>query len=149
MKVHLVHTLCFFLSFLFCKPVDAQFSKEELQVRQCIQQLHDALIQKDSLALEGLLHEQLVYGHSNTWEENKKELIHNNSTGFMRYETLFMDSLRVQLFDETAIVRYHAFIRGKVNDKDFALSLHILQCWIREGKRWKLVARQGVRAPGS
>ncbi len=148
MNLRLTLLLCAAFTGLLFLSLQGQNSKSEIQIRQCIQQLHDALIHKDSAMLEDLLRDGLVYGHSNAWTENKAELMRNNRTGFLRYETIFMDSLHVQIYDETAIARYQAFIRGKMNDKEFALPLHILQCWVREGKRWKLVARQGVRAPG-
>ena len=44
-----------------------------------------------------------------------------------------------------ATVRMNIAAEGKVNDKEFVLSLHVLQVWMKTKRGWKLLARQSTK----
>lgn len=107
--------------------------------------LNKALIERDSLTLDALLHENLEYGHSNGWEENKQQLIRNNQSGALIYLSIESDSIIHAQKGNTALVKYNAKIKGLFAEKTFDLKLKVWQIWIREKSKWRLWARQAVK----
>jgi len=81
-------TLIFFriVSFLFFLT-NASAQKNELLLQK-VQSLNQALLSQDTSTLRSLLHKDLSYGHSNGWIENVHELIHNNATGYLKYQNI-------------------------------------------------------------
>jgi hypothetical protein len=105
-----------------------------------------ALIERNILQLEYLLHPALIYGHSNGWKENKTELINNNQSGFLKYEAISIDSLEVNYVDEhISIIRFNGIHQVSLNGKNLSLNLHVSQTWIKSNGLWKLISRQSVR----
>lgn len=107
--------------------------------------LHDALIQKDSLQLEELLHPELSYGHSNGWVETKQEVLNHILSNYLIYEHILPDSMNCQVSKKFAIVRFQAVHEVVLQGKAIRLNLHVCQVWIKSHKRWKLLARQSTK----
>ena len=119
----------------------------EQKVLQRVKQLNDAIfINKDSVALEGLLAFEISYGHSTGRLENRQEMIHGALTSPNIYSNFMMDSASVFFENNTAVVRH--VLRAVSIDKDgkqLPLHLGVLQVWIKQNKQWKLMARQSVK----
>jgi hypothetical protein len=107
--------------------------------------LHDALVNKDSVKLNELLHPDLSYGHSNGWVEKKHELISNNISQYLIYENITMDSLSLNYSGKFAIIRFQAVHNVIVKEKKMSLLLHVCQVWIKHKGKWKLLARQSAK----
>ncbi|MBK8405711.1 MAG: nuclear transport factor 2 family protein [Saprospiraceae bacterium] len=138
-------TLIFFriVSFLFFLT-NASAQKNELLLQK-VQSLNQALLSQDSSTLRSLLHKDLSYGHSNGWIENVHELIHNNATGYLKYQKIEADSISVKLINKTAVVRFNATHDIILNGKSISLKLHVCQTWIKDKRKWKLLARQSTK----
>ena len=119
----------------------------EQKVLQRVKQLNDAIfINKDSVALEGLLADKVTYGHSIGRLENRTEMIHGAITSPNTYSNFIMDSASVFFENNTAVVRH--VLRAVSIDKEgkqLPLHLGVLQVWIKQNKQWKLMARQSVK----
>lgn len=107
--------------------------------------LHKALIQKDSMQLEELLHPELSYGHSNGWVETKQEVLNHILSNYLIYEHILPDSMYCQVSKKFAIVRFQAVHEVVLQGKTIRLNLHVCQVWIKSHKRWKLLARQSTK----
>ena len=120
---------------------------DEQKVLQRVKQLNDAVfINKDSIALEGLLAGKVTYGHSSGKLENRQEMIHAAISSKNTYANFVMDSASVFFENKTAFVRH--VLRAVSIDKDgkqSPLHLGVLQVWIMQNKQWKLMARQSVK----
>ncbi len=119
------------------------------QVGQSVEQLstslNQALIERNENLLQELLHDDLSYGHSNAWVENKNELIKNNQSEFLIYEKIQMDSVRVRYTENIAILRCHSMIDAILNGKSISLRLYVCQVWINTNGKWKLLVRQSTK----
>lgn len=115
-------------------------------VEKAVAAFHDALVQKDSNALKSLLHEELVYGHSNGWKETKPELISNLYNGTLDYNKISAGDEQIVVKDNTACVRSLQHIDVVMKGKPLQISLHTLEVWVKTKKQWKLLSRQSAKA---
>jgi len=114
-------------------------------LQKAVYQLNDALLQKDSVTLKRLLHEQARYGHSNGWIETKREVLDDLQDGKLIYNRINQSELAVVVENETACVRAKADIEVLLNGKPLTMSLHILQVWIKDKSGWVLLSRQSTK----
>jgi hypothetical protein len=134
--------LSVFLFFVF-GIVSAQNSNESL--KKALQTFDKALIEKDSLTLEKLLHAKVSYGHSNGWVENKKDIFSNQRTGYLKYDKIESGEADIIVSKKWASVRTKTHAEGTVNGTGFNIDLNVLQVWIKTKKGWQIVARQAAK----
>lgn len=134
--------LLFILCLFVAQSVAAQ---DSISLKKAMADLDNALLSKDSAALARLLDENVVYGHSSGWTENKKEVISDLKTGFLVYERIQTESTQIDISKKFATVRMRVLAKGSRDGKSFELILHVLQVWMTEGRNWKLIARQSAK----
>ena len=136
------------LSLLFLVVINSfsQSSNEE-KVLQRVKQLNDAIfINKDSMALEGLMADKVTYGHSNGKLEDRTKMISGAINSKQTYSNFVMDSATVFFEgDKTAVVRHVLRAVSTENGKETPLHLNVLQVWVNQNNQWKLMARQAVK----
>ena len=110
-----------------------------------VQKLENALVQKDTVVLKKLLHDDLGYGHSNGWVENKHEIIENLVSGKMQYKSIHSESPAWKQTGDMVTLRTKSQIEFIVNGKEGKLDLFVLQVWQKSGDEWKLLARQSTK----
>ncbi|MEO6452459.1 MAG: nuclear transport factor 2 family protein [Ginsengibacter sp.] len=124
----------------------SQSSNEE-KLLQRVKQLNDAIfINKDSMALEGLMADRVTYGHSTGKLEDRTTMIRAAVSSKQLYTDFVMDSATVIIErNKTAVVRH--VLRGVSTQDGKASPLHIgvLQVWVNQHNQWKLMARQAVK----
>lgn len=104
-----------------------------------------ALVEKDSVTLKLLLNEQVKYGHSNGWIENKKEVIADLYNGTLTYKKINTTVPDIVIAGNTAAVRTNVEIEAEMTGTAMSFKLKVLQVWIWKGKHWTLLARQSVK----
>lgn len=108
--------------------------------------LDRALITKDTLILNQLLHKDLSLGHSNGWIETKAalpETLLNNGVVYKSIEMPETPEVTHQS-DNLITTRRNLDVDGVVNETPFSVKLNVLEVWIRENDNWQLLARQSV-----
>jgi Domain of unknown function (DUF4440) len=133
-------TIVFFLlsTVSFCQA-------DSLSLKDAVTRLDKALLGKDTMTLKTLLHADVTFGHSSGWVETKKEVISDLATGFLVYKSLANDKISLVLNKNWASVRMATKATGARDGKDFDISLHVLQVWMKTKNGWKLVARQSAK----
>ena len=130
-----------FTSLILVAQVDSVGLKEAMRT------LDKALMEKDSIALSKLLHNNVSFGHSNGWVQIGKEVWNDLASGKLLYKRIDNSYTTIAAIDKKwATVRMNIAAEGKVNDKDFVLSLHVLQVWMKTKRGWKLLARQSTKS---
>lgn len=114
-------------------------------IRAAMVQLDAALLKKDTATIGRLLHRDVLFGHSNGWTETKEDVLKDVAGGYLVYDQLASDNIRVNTAAKLVLVRMKVAAKGKVNNKDFDLSLHVLQVWQKHKNNWQLVARQSTK----
>jgi len=119
----------------------------KIQIAENIQKIEKALIEKDSIALQNLLHEELSFGHSNAHIETKQNVLSNAKTNKIVYNSFEKKSDINFTFssDNTIVTRREINANGTFKQYDFDLDMNVLEVWIFDQNVWKLLARQGVK----
>ena len=128
--------LFFVYSSVFAQP-------EEL--KSTAQKLGTALLQKDTVVLKQLLHDNVSYGHSNGWIETKRNVVEDLYNGKLTYNKIDEEIKSINVEGVAGIVRTELNVDVTVEGKQIQLKLAVLQVWMKGKKGWQLVARQSTK----
>ena len=133
------------LSLLIITIAGTAQAKAEKKIAEAVSALHQAMINKDKTALEGLVADKLSYGHSGNLVENKAEFIDKIVTGKSDWITMTISDQIISISGKTAIVRH--VLTGKTNDsgKTGDVHLRVMHVWQKTKSGWKLLGRQAVK----
>ena len=119
---------------------------DSVGLKNAMQQLDKALLQKDETVLNSVLHKDLSYGHSNGWIQSKSDILNDFTSGKLTYSKIENNSSAIIVINkEYATVKTNTNAEGVVNGTAFKLTLHIMQFWIKTKKGWQLIARQSTK----
>jgi hypothetical protein len=107
--------------------------------------LDEALVKKDTAALNRLLHEKLSYGHSNGWIESRKDVIADLLSGKLVYNEIDSKEISLAQTGDITIVRTETRIKYLLEGKEGELKLHVMQVWMRVGSQCQLIGRQSTK----
>lgn len=102
------------------------------------------LMESADASTGSFLHDSLSYGHSNGWVENRQEF-GKNLGSYLVYHSIKEDSIQAGVHRKVAHVRFNADIDATLNGTRSIFRLKVLEVWVREGRTWKLFARQAMR----
>ena len=137
-------TVLFVLFLLIAKSSFAQI--DSVGLKNAMQQLDKALLQKDETVLNSVLHKDLSYGHSNGWIQSKSDILNDFTSGKLTYSKIENNSSAIIVINkEYATVKTNTNAEGVVNGTAFKLTLHIMQFWIKTKKGWQLITRQSTK----
>lgn len=143
MRKIIILSLLVFLT-ISCKQKQESF--EKVVVENTMQTLDSALIQKDTLTLRKLLHDDLSLGHSNGWIENKTDLLQTLVNSGVIYHTIQISETPIIKYKSENILttRRDIDVEGIVNNTPFSVQLNVLEVWIQNKDAVQLLARQSV-----
>lgn len=121
------------------------FAQSEKSLSIAADGFNNALVERDSNVLRSMLHDKLVYGHSNGWKQTKKEVIGDLFNGKITYHKITQSEESIVLDGNTATVRSIADIDVTMEGKDLHFKLHVLQVWIWKNKKWLMFGRQSTK----
>lgn len=115
-------------------------------VADAAEQLRLAMISGDSVALRSLVLPQLSYGHSGGHIDNQDEFVQKIASGKSDFVTIDITDQTVTEVGDVAILRHK--LHATTNDKGVpgVVDLLVMMVWHKEHRRWKLLARQAVKA---
>ncbi len=119
--------------------------QDTTQVLHAVTMMERALVIKDSVQLEKLLHPDLSYGHSNGWVQSKREVLKDMSTGYLVYWKIENQATAITIKKRYATVKEKVLVEGEVNGSVFKLNLFVLQWWMKTKKGWQLMMRQSTK----
>jgi Domain of unknown function (DUF4440) len=136
-----------FLCLICCSSVFSQ-SKDQLEVQKFLELFRMHMIEPDPKVLDRMLHEKLIYGHSNGTNETKKDVIEVLTTGKSDYIKLDFANPTYTFSKNTAVVRcdFIATLLDKSKNTS-ELNLKTIMILVKEKNEWKLFSRQGYRLP--
>lgn len=133
------------------------------------EKFNKALVEKDTVLLKKLLHDNVVYGHSNGWVQSKAEVISDLFNGKLSYSSItwnvedarkHYDSLSKKGIISCGNVAATAYLsstsktrilHSKLNynvvyeGKALEIKLAVMFVWKKEKGKWKLLARQSTK----
>ena len=132
---------------LFLLTTQSSFAQiDSVGLKNAMQQLDKALLQKDEVVLKSILHKEVSYGHSNGWIQSKDDILNDFKSGKLTYNNIQNNSSAiVKISEKYATVKTNTNAEGVVNGTEFKLTLQIMQFWIKTKKGWQLIARQSAK----
>jgi ketosteroid isomerase-like protein len=107
----------------------------------------DAMVRKDTTALQQLIDDDLIYVHSNSLKEDKKQHISAITTGKIVYEQMTREDATVHRYGKIAVVNGKVRVKGFLEKTGFDIKLAYLAIYKSEKRHWRLVNWQSTRVP--
>jgi hypothetical protein len=135
------------LGFLVLFLVNSSFAQvDSIGLKDAMQKLDKALLQKDEMVLKSVLHKDLSYGHSNGWIQSKNDVLNDFKNGKLVYKKIENNSSSIiNINEKWATVKTNTNAEGVVNGNEFKLVLHVMQFWIKTKKGWQIIVRQSAK----
>lgn len=134
---------CIFLSF----SVLYGQKNVEKQLMDLEKQRFLAMTQKDTLFLQKILADDLIYTHSNALIETKKDFLESIQTGKITYKSLESEEMKIRIYEKTAVINGLVHVVGALNGKEFDIHLRYVDVYHKNKIGWQLVAWQSVKVP--
>src|SRR5690554_3072778 len=123
----------------------AQVDKNAQRLEQAVEELRTLLVHPEKEGLEKITSTSLTYGHSNGRIENQKEFIDFLLSGKSQFVSIQLEDQTVDIVGKTGIVR-HILLAETNNEGTLGnIKLGVLLIWHKDGKNWKLLARQAFK----
>ena len=143
-----------FVTFLLLAVQCVAQSPRHNLLKSLDKQRFTAQIQKDSLALNRLLADDLLYTHSSGIVETKREFIRSITTARWNYQTIDTDSVTVRFYGPVAILTGRARVTLLINSQPTPLTMVYTDVWHEQpagrgagSPRWQLVSWAASRLP--
>ena len=106
--------------------------------------LKNALIAKDSATLNGLLANDVTYGHTSGLIQTKAQLIRSVVSKEQDYKSIDPSEMNIRIFNNTAVVTMKSVVKMMYQGKPLDMNMYVTLVWIKKNN-WQLVARQSVK----
>lgn len=103
-----------------------------------------AMLAGDVTALDGLLSDRLVYGHSRGNRDTKAAYLAKLAGGQLVYEAIEHPIEQIVLTDGAAMVVGRMIATARVDQRPTQMHNTCMVVWAREGDRWRLVGYQAT-----
>lgn len=134
-----------FILFIGFLPV-VSFAQDQKQTEVMMKMLalRNALINKDSIALDDVLASDVTYGHTNGLIQTKAQLIRSVISKEQDYKNIIPSDMNIRIYDNTAVVTMKSSVIMIYHGNPLNMDMYITLVWIKKNK-WQLVARQSVK----
>jgi ketosteroid isomerase-like protein len=105
----------------------------------------EAMTRRDTQALRAMLHEDLLYVHSNGLTESKSSHLAAIASGKIVYASMESEPIRRQRWHRTTVVNGILQVKGTLQSKDFALDLRYTAVYRKKRGRWLLWSWQSTK----
>ena len=119
-------------------------SSQQMEVMMRMLALKNALIDKDSIALNDLLASDATYGHTNGLIQAKAQLIRSVVSKEQDYKAITPSDMNIRIYDNTGIVTMKSAVNMIYQGQPLDMKMYVTLVWIKKNK-WQLVARQSVK----
>lgn len=123
------------------KPADGV----EAAVLKLEQEWVDALVKADAAKLETLYADTLVYTHSSGSVDDKTKYIANLKAGGAKYQSWDRDSIKVNVYGDSAVVTCHVIIKLVTNGENRTIDARLIHVYAKVKGRWQMVAHQTTK----
>jgi len=138
--------ITFLIAFLLLSsPLLFGQTADRQNIEKKVEELRLLLISPEQKQLEKITSSQLTYGHSNGRIENQKEFIDFMLSGVSKFVTIELQDQTVDIAGKIGIVRHTLIAETNNEGETVHIKLGVLLIWQKEGKQWKLLARQAFK----
>lgn len=138
----IIRILLLFFCFTFVFGI-SQNKKEKTLLSQ-VSKLDSMMQNNDSKVLD-LFSDDVSFGHSNGWIQNKEDFKKDFESGKVKYQSVKQTDLKeFKIKNKFANIRRIIAVKGLYKNEIFEMKLSVLEFWILKNGKWKLWGRQSV-----
>lgn len=126
---------------LFSYTASIAQTADEKAVAAAVENLRKAMLDGDKGRLEALTAPELTYGHSSGTLEDKSQFVEALASGKSDFTSIDLTNQTIEVVGNVALVRHE--LHGQSDTG--AVNIGILLVWKKDGKAWKLLARQAYK----
>jgi len=108
------------------------------------QELANALLKSDASVFERYFADSFIFTDPGGALGNRTEMIASMKAGDFKFESSKIDSMKVQVYGNTAVVTYRTIDKGKIKDFDVSGQYRWTDVFVKLNDRWQIVAGQGT-----
>ena len=127
------------------EQANAQSGKVEQTLMQIEQELTNAILKSDASTFDRYLADTYTFTDPGGSLSNKAQNIASMKAGDFKFESSKIDSMKVQVYGNTAVVTYRTTDKGKIKDMDVSGQYRWTDVFVKRNDRWQAVAGQGTR----
>jgi hypothetical protein len=145
MKGFLVFLLAIAATSLVAQSIEKTPEKEVLRVEN---QRIQAVLRRDTAALEQLLADELVYTHSTGRVDSKAQFIHSIESGDLNYLAMKHSNFDARVYGDVAVLTGRSAVKVKsphTGNQTADLDLRFLNVYAKRRGQWQQVAWQSTR----
>jgi hypothetical protein len=106
------------------------------------------MVAQDEAGLQAVLHDDLIYNHSNAATDTKTSYINSIVSKKTVYAAIESEELTPRLYGKMGIITGIATVKNQTKEGNFTFNhLRYTDVWIFEGKRWQMVSWQSTKLP--
>ena len=125
------------------------FGQKKMTVEQTLmnieQEMADGIVKGNTSAFEKYVADNASLIDPGGMLMHKAETIALFKSGNLKFESSKIDDMKVQVFDNTAIVTYRTTDKGTYKTQDISGQYRWTDTFVKMGGKWQLVASQGTR----
>jgi ketosteroid isomerase-like protein len=127
-----------------CVRVAAQSDKEKA-VREVLRQMIDADLKDDAAELDRTLAPDYVIIRDNGVVRSRAETLEGIKSHATKFDAFELSDLQVRLYGDTAVVTFHANIKGSRAGKEMSGQFREVRVFVDRGGEWRAVLAQRTR----
>ena len=136
---------CFIFLVCFVFGFSQTYSKKEKALLIQVSKL-DSLMENNNSKILELFSDDVSFGHSNGWDQNKDDFKKDFESGKVKYQSVKQTELKeFKIKNKFANIRRIIAVKGLHKNEIFEMKLSVLEFWIQQKGIWKLWSRQSVK----
>ena len=117
----------------------------EQTIMKMEQEMLTAMLKGDASANERYMAANSVFTDPGGNVMNKSQLVSMIKSGDLKFESSVIDSMKVQVYGNTAIANYRTTDKGKFKDMDISGLYRWTDVFVKQNNNWQLVAGHGSK----
>jgi ketosteroid isomerase-like protein len=134
-----------FLVLLILSATTQAQSTNEIRVAKLVKDFNNAIIARDSSVLAEISLDELTYGHSAGYFQDKTVFIKSVLIGPTFFKSIEPEEQTIKINGKHAIVRHIVVANATREGNPVALRFGNVMVWYKKQGKWRLLARQGFK----
>lgn len=115
---------------------------EKEHIRELIQQWDNALVNRNSKFIDGILAEDFTYIGSDGQVQNKAEHLASITSADLKIESSSSSNFVIRIYGDTAVAVAEGRIKGSYKSKGFDNHYRYTDVWIKKTGKWAVINTQ-------